>query len=131
MFGLTPKDIKEIHIQLVTDIQETYAKEVSFLEDETRTIDMLKKYVSYFNHDFMAATGNEEALKGLTRQTGIVFDKVILDDAHPDHYAVEHSTSIVLINPRGAIQAIFTAPHDATALTNELAAIYRAYRKEK
>lgn len=93
-------------------------------------LDIMKKYVHYFNPTFMGATGNEEALKGLTRQVGVVFDKIVFDENHPDNYAMEHSTSIVLINPKGAIQAIFTAPHDSATLSKELTAVYQAYQKE-
>ena len=92
------------------------------------TIDVMRKYVNYFNPNFMGATGSDEALKGLTRQMGVVYDKIELDD-NPKNYAMEHSTSIILVNPRGAIQAIFTAPHDAATLAEELTAVYEAYKK--
>jgi protein SCO1/2 len=101
------------------------------VDPERDKIDDMKKYITYFNPDFIGATGNDEALQQLTRQTGIVYDKMILDDANPNNYVMEHSTSIILVNPRGAIQAIFTAPHDAAALATELTAVYKAYRKEK
>lgn len=93
-------------------------------------LDVMKKYVTYFNPTFMGATGSEESLKGLTRQVGVVFDKIVLDDAHPENYVMEHSTSIILINPKGAIQAIFTAPHDPAMLSKEMIAVYQAYQKE-
>jgi hypothetical protein len=44
MLGLTLRDVKRIHQQLVADIQQTYATETSLLEDEARTIELLKKY---------------------------------------------------------------------------------------
>ncbi len=106
------------------------APEVVFVSvDPARDkIEAMKKYIDYFNPNFMGATGSDESLQQLTRQTGIAYDKMILDDAHPENYVMEHSTSIILINPRGAIQAIFTAPHDAVTLSNELTAVYKAYR---
>ncbi len=121
----------------ITDFKKTSPKfkepKVVFVsvDPDRDKISMLKKYVTYFNPNFTAATGSEDALRGLTRQSGIVFDKVILDDADPSNYAVEHSTSIILVNPRGAIQAIFTAPHDSATLTTELTAVYEAYQKGK
>ncbi|MFI4957016.1 MAG: SCO family protein [Gammaproteobacteria bacterium] len=106
------------------------APEVVFVSVDPARDDIaaMKKYVSYFNPKFMGATGSDEALRTLTRQVGVVYDKIELDD-NPDNYAMEHSTSIILVNPRGAIQAIFTAPHDADTLSQELTAVYQAYKK--
>jgi protein SCO1/2 len=98
------------------------------VDPERDSIDVMKKYVNYFNPKFIGATGSDEALRGLTRQMGVVYDKIELDD-NPNNYAMEHSTSIILVNPRGAIQAIFTAPHDAETLSQELTAVYQAYNK--
>ena len=44
MSGLIPENIREIHSEIVRDIDETYRKELSYLEYERKTIELLKKY---------------------------------------------------------------------------------------
>jgi protein SCO1/2 len=91
------------------------------VDPERDNLAQLDKYTHYFNPDFIAITGDQTQLKLFARQLGVVFDKVSIDPKHPDEYLMEHSTSIALINPQGGIQAVFTAPHEANALTADIA----------
>lgn len=97
------------------------------VDPERDNLAQLDKYVSFFNKDFTAATGTPNQLHQLSRQLGIIYDKVYMSDEDPDNYIMEHSTSITLINPQGGIQAIFTAPHDAEALKEDIVRVYQAY----
>jgi protein SCO1/2 len=95
------------------------------IDPERDNLAQLDKYTHYFNPNFVAVTGEISQLKTVARQFGVVFDKVSLDPAQPDQYLMEHSTSIALVNPNGAIEAIFTSPHDAESLVQDIAKVIK------
>ncbi len=78
----------------------------------------LGEYVAYFNKDFLSATGKQENLLNLTRQLGILYAKVDNQDSALG-YLVDHSASVLLINPQGQLAAIFSAPHDPAAMSSD------------
>ena len=68
----------------------------------------LKKYVNYFNPEFIGLGGNLEQITGLTSQLGIVFQYG--EKSQDGNYTVEHSAAIFLTDPAGRVVAVFTAP---------------------
>jgi protein SCO1/2 len=86
------------------------------VDPQRDTPEKLKQYVEHFNKDFLAITGNDTQLTEFSRQLGVVYEKVYLDDSE---YLVDHSGSIALINRRGAIQAYFTPPLDAKTIAKD------------
>lgn len=66
---------------------------------------VLKPYVQYFNAGFSAVTGEFLDVHRLATEVNVAFQKVPGDT--PDHYAVDHSSQLVLINPRGHYHAFF------------------------
>lgn len=114
-------------LNAVTQDLETPPQVVFVSVDPARdNLAQLHRYVHYFNPNFIAVTGEQSQLQNLARQLGVVFDKIVLDPKRPNDYLMEHSTSIALINPDGAIQAIFTSPHEVNTLVSELRAITKA-----
>jgi len=69
---------------------------------------LLGDYVSYFDAAFIAATGKDEDLKQLANPLGIKFARGIGTDTE---YLVNHSSAMLLIDPRGRYFARFRAPH--------------------
>lgn len=99
------------------------------IDPERDNLAQLNKYIKYFNQDFVGVTGSQKQLNSLSRQMGVVYDKVFLGNGEEsDDYLMEHSTSLALINPKGGIQAILTAPHDVDTMVDDIAVVYRAYR---
>jgi protein SCO1/2 len=45
----------------------------------------------------------------------------------PDHYLVSHSSNVVLLNPAGALHAVFTPPHNPAQLAAEFSALVARY----
>ncbi|REL34009.1 SCO family protein [Thalassotalea euphylliae] len=69
------------------------------------TVDKLSQYIGYFNNEFRALRGDHGALFPFARNLGLMY--AIADDTSQKNYLVDHSASIVLINPQGEIAAIF------------------------
>jgi protein SCO1/2 len=92
------------------------------VDPERDSPEKLRQYVSYFNEDFLAATGPHPALQGLSAQLGLLYGKAPEQDSAMG-YLVDHSASIMLIDPLGRLAAIFSAPHDPAAMANDFKTI--------
>ncbi|WP_019614773.1 SCO family protein [Psychromonas ossibalaenae] len=70
--------------------------------------EQLAEYVSYFNPNFKGTTSTHQKLFPFAQNLGLVYS--IVDEGDTDqYYLVDHSASIVLINPRGEHHASFKA----------------------
>lgn len=75
----------------------------------------LAQYIAYFNSDFKALRAEHDVLFPFSRNLGLMYaitskkaSKEATDsDEEDESYWVDHSASLVLINPRGEIAAIF------------------------
>lgn len=83
--------------------------------------EQLASYVRYFNPAFTAATGATEELDKLSRAMGFAYVKV--PGATPESYTIDHSTALILVNPKAEVAAYFTAPLKTDALAADLAAL--------
>lgn len=73
------------------------------------TPEKLAQYISYFNDEFIALTAGHDVLFPLARNLGMMYS--IADDTAKKNYLVDHSASLVLVNPNGDISAIFKPIH--------------------
>ncbi len=81
------------------------------------TPEQLGKFVPFFNPAFMGVTGDAEAIRGLTRQLGILY---LLGEANSEGgYLVDHSAAILLLDPQGRFYALFSPPHDPDTMAKE------------
>jgi protein SCO1/2 len=102
------------------------------VDPERDTTDVLANYIVAFNQHFKAANSSAEELEKLTKQLGVVYMKVPAQQSSHHHgshemdendYMVEHSNTIMLINPKGELQAVFTAPFDGETIARDFAKI--------
>ncbi|HKL62084.1 MAG TPA: SCO family protein, partial [Woeseiaceae bacterium] len=78
-------------------------------------------YVRYFDPAFQGATGTPEAIQELTRKLGIISAKVWNEDGSA--YTVDHSASVLLIDPQARLRAVFGTPHRVEPMARDIAAI--------
>ena len=76
------------------------------------TSDVMKQYIGYFNDEFVGITGELNKVHELTRSLGIVAT-FTANDADPDNYIVDHTASLLLIDPQRRLRAKVTPPHEA------------------
>lgn len=100
------------------------------VDPQRDTPQRLADYVTFFNPDFRAATGPTEELDKLARKLGVYYNVAPPSNIHDD-YRVEHSGAIMLLNPDGEYQAIFTAPGNAAPaeLVADMLDIFDYYKK--
>jgi len=77
----------------------------------------LKDYVKYFNESFTGVTGTPAEIAKFAEQVSSVY--VVPDNRDDPNYLVDHSSTIILINPNASVQAIFTPPQSAPVLAKD------------
>jgi protein SCO1/2 len=87
------------------------------VDPERDTPEQLGRYVGFFHKDFIAATGSDEELTKLTRALGLVYSRVPDDNGS---YTVDHSASVVIIDPQGRRAGLFRPPFEAGPITADL-----------
>jgi protein SCO1/2 len=69
----------------------------------------LAEYVNYFNPNFIGTTSTHDQLFPFAQNLGLVYSIVEAGDSDDEYYFVDHSASLVLVNPDGEHQATFKA----------------------
>ena len=88
------------------------------------TVRHLARYMSTFGPAFLGVTGHDGELARFARDVGAVFFRGEPDD--DGSYLVDHTTSIMLIDPRGRLVALFGMPHDAAGIAARFLELERA-----
>jgi len=84
------------------------------VDPERDTLERLAEFVPYFHPDFIGATGSPEEIANFTSAIG-VYHRKSKDSTGPD-YLMDHSISVMLIDPERRLAAIFSAPKDPDAI---------------
>ena len=80
----------------------------------------IAQYLSSFNPNFLGATGTQPALDQLTRELSVLYMKVAQPSADgAEHYSIDHSGAILIINPQGQFYGVFTTPHDPAKIAKD------------
>ena len=91
-----------------TEAEDTEVVMVS-VDPARDTVAQLASYVPYFNPDFTGVTGEFLDIHRFATALNTPFRKV---PGQGENYQVDHSTNVVLINPRGDYHGFFKAPLD-------------------
>lgn len=85
----------------------------------------LAQYVPYFNPNFIGVSGAEPGLSHFARSLGSVY---VTHEREGGNYLVDHSSAVLLLNPAGQLQAVFSAPHEPASILRDFTAIRDFYR---
>jgi len=100
------------------DLKATAAQSQVLLvtvDPQRDTQEKLSQYIAYFNAEFVALRAGHEVLFPFSRNLGLMYAITSKEEkkddvdvvAEDESYWVDHSASLVLINPAGKIAAIF------------------------
>jgi len=86
------------------------------VDPERDTPELMRQYVDYFGEGNLGITGTLDEITKLTSGLGIYFEKHAQNDDDNgaddgDDYAVDHSAAVLVINPDGGFEALFSGPH--------------------
>lgn len=86
------------------------------VDPENDTPEKLSQFVQSFHQDFIGVTGTPQELTQLQHNLGIM----AMPANHPKvGKMIEHSGSIIVIDPQGEFYALFTAPHDVDDIVHD------------
>jgi protein SCO1 len=77
----------------------------------------LAQYVRAFDPDFIGLTGSPLMLASVAHRFGVAFLRV---DLPGGDYSMDHSSTVFLMDRRGHNVAVFNAPYDVKAMTQDL-----------
>jgi len=93
------------------------------VDPERDNPDVLREYISNFDADIHAVTGELSDIEAVASAAGIFFSKSPQENGE---YTVDHSSVVMLVDDQSRIRASFSAPHrleqfvhDIPLLTNE------------
>jgi protein SCO1/2 len=119
-FGFT--NCPDVCPTTLATLNDTYSKIT--LDAERDSVAKLAEYMPYFNADFIGVTGNKHLIRRLTAEINVAYNKVPLEG---EDYTVDHSTQIVLVNPKGDYHGFFKAPHSEIMLRQTWRSIYAVF----
>ena len=90
------------------------------------TIEKMSEYVGYFNEDFIAGTGELADITALTSKLGIVASYTA-DENGGNNYSVDHTASMLLIDPSLRVRAKLNPPHKIDTLAADLKTLISHY----
>jgi protein SCO1/2 len=90
------------------------------VDPQRDTVGMLGDYVNYFDEEFIGVTGDENMIQALALQTSVVYMKVPGSSGDENDYLMDHSSSILLINPEGQLAAFLKAPHTPGSINDSV-----------
>jgi protein SCO1/2 len=104
--------------KLLADLPEPARPQVVMISvDPLRdTPERLGTYLKAFDPAFVGATGTKPAIDELAQRMGVMAATRPLEG---DNYTVDHTTSVFLIDPNGALRALFSAPHTPKLIADD------------
>jgi len=97
------------------------------VDPERDTPQRLGEYTRYFNPKFQGATGTPDELNKLAQQFGVVYMRST-NKQDSANYTIDHSSTVILIDPDARLHAIFTPPHEPEAMVSDFVKIRDRYR---
>lgn len=82
------------------------------------TREKLAAYVTAFDPHFYGARGVGSEVKKMAQELGIAYLKVS-SPKDQQNYDIQHSGTVMLINPQGQLNGFFTTPHHADLLAKD------------
>lgn len=87
------------------------------VDPEHDSVERLTDYVAYFGEGIVGATGSTDDIAGIARDLGIVYARVPLEG---DDYTMDHSATVLLLDPEVQLRAVFSPPLRAASLAEDL-----------
>lgn len=115
---ITLQILKNVVAKLETQGQETPQIIFVTVDPARDTAEVMKQYVSYFNEDFIGITGEQARIHDMTSKLGIVAS-FTANNENPDNYIVDHSASLLLIDPQRRLRAKVSPPLEADNIISD------------
>jgi len=119
--------LKQINKSLKKHPQATSNIQVIFVSIDPKRDNPknLKKYVTYFNKDFIAVTGSADNINSFAKQFSAAYIKEETNTS--GEYLMSHASSIFLVDPKMRLVASFSPPHDSATIKSQYLKIHNMF----
>lgn len=120
--------LNKMYPQLQKDLAAAQIPQIVMVsvDPQRDTVARMNDYINAFNKDFIGIRGSAAETTQLERQLHVLAERVQGADANKDHYSVNHTAEIMVINPNGGIQAYLSYPHEAEQMATDYRRILQA-----
>lgn len=121
---ITLTELDQVHRAIGPDDAGTVPTRSLFVSVDPRrdTPARLREYTGYFSESIDGVTGDNAQLAQFARAMRLVYLPAP-EAPEGENYLVDHSAQVILTNPRGELQAIFTPPHNGSVIAEDFKAI--------
>jgi protein SCO1/2 len=123
--------LKQVYSNLQADKQTLPQVIFVSIDPERDTLSRIQKYVTSFNPNFQGVTGSKQQLDKLTKELNVLYMKVKStggDQKKSRDYQIDHSGTVLLMDPEGQLFAVFSMPHDADSITKDFETITSRFK---
>jgi len=82
------------------------------VDPQTDTPPVIGRYVAGFNPAFLGLTGTQSALDAVAQRFSVAFGRSA-------NGTIDHSSTIYVVDPQGALAAVFTPPQSVAAIADD------------
>jgi protein SCO1/2 len=113
--------LQQVRAQLADELKPEEMPEIYLVsvDPDRDSPQKLAEYLAHFDPTFKGLTGDDRQLRAMTMQLGIAYH-VAEHSPEDESYAVDHSASLVLLNPRAELFGMFPAPHSVENISHDL-----------
>jgi protein SCO1/2 len=94
------------------------------VDPERDTEQKMADYLAYFDPAFVGLTGQPEQIQALAAQLGIAYF-IQSHEKGNMQYTVDHTASLLLLNPSGQLQGVLQGSTDAGSIAHDVIAVIR------
>lgn len=113
--------LNQVWNRLPPDIRNTDRLRFVFvsLDPKSDTVPNLRTFLNRFNTAFIGLTGDETIIKNLSKACSIYSWQDQKGNSQGPK-VIDHSATLLLINPEGHIHALFSPPHEVGSISSDL-----------
>ena len=123
---ITLSVMKEVVAKLEADSSPPMQVVFMTVDPVRDTPEIMKNYVSFFSEEFVGISGDLNATHELTRALGIVA-AFTANKENPENYLVDHTASMLLVDPDLRVRAKFAPPHEAATIVEDYKTLMGAF----
>ena len=121
--GICPTTMTEL-AKVSQEMKQMKATEPTYImvsiDPQRDSPSRLNAYVKSFNPNFLGLTGSETEINKLMQDLNIVYIKTYNKQETSAEYEIEHSGTLMLVNPQGELAAFFSMPHQSNLIALDL-----------
>jgi protein SCO1/2 len=121
--------LNKTYAKLLTTLPSGDMPQIIFvtIDPERDSLKKISDFIVPFNSQFIGVRGSETATLALEKELHILATK---SQQKAKDYSLNHTSDILLINPKGKIQAYFTYPQNVDALVKDYQLILTQMRRD-